>query len=208
MVCSSFSRKTGQRPQASFEKSSQLNVNMAMALRAKGDEEGALRRLKMVVATQPANAEAHYYIGAILRQQGDVKGAAEAVETALRIKPDMQEGYYSLSSILKQLAGARPPEGTAVRVRASAEAEYTEAVELLANGDLGGARDKLGLALQDQPDYSRTHNLLGFVLGQTGDLEGALGHLIEAVQLDPHFAEAHFNLGAALWLQPRPRIGD
>ncbi len=150
-------------------------MNLAVALREKGDAEGALVYMRQVAEREPTNASVQYELGQTLRQSGDLPGSIAAFESALQIDPELREGYYGLGLALKQ-------QGAAVRKNLAnapspADEPYKRAQEAAAKGDLKAAQEQLTEALRLDESHAESHNLLGFILGQQGDLDSSLVHL-------------------------------
>src|SRR5207247_6564234 len=113
----------------------QLRLNLAMALRSKGDADGALDHFRWLLQEQTDNPDLHYQYGQTLRQKGDLDGAISAFETALELNPESQQASYGLGQALKQL-GAR-----AKGSRGGAALEALKGgSEALSRGDFAAAR--------------------------------------------------------------------
>jgi tetratricopeptide (TPR) repeat protein len=172
------------------------HLNLALALRENGDAASALPHLRRVVQAQPKNPTIQCELGQTLRQNGDLAGAGAAFDRALELNPEMREAYYGLGFTLKQQAASSrksAPQSLAV------SQAYRQAQDLVAKGDLAGAKEQLSQALSSDDSDADSHILLGYILGQQGDLPSALPHLERAVALRPESAEVHYNYGAALW---------
>src|SRR5437879_6274813 len=113
-------------------------MNLALALRTKGDLSGALLHLRRVATGEPDDANVHFELGQTLRQAGDLSAAKVAFEKSVELNPELQEAYYALGLALKQqsagLKHAGSPASTEPLNRARASA---------ATGDLNTARDHL-----------------------------------------------------------------
>ncbi|MDR0363132.1 MAG: tetratricopeptide repeat protein [Planctomycetota bacterium] len=70
---------------------------------------------------------------------------------------------------------------------------------MLERGDVQGAIEKLGRALELVPDDFESLVNLGIALDRGGDAEGALAKYRRAVSLNPESPVAYNNMGAALW---------
>jgi tetratricopeptide (TPR) repeat protein len=172
-------------------------MNLGVALREKGDAEGALVHLQRVAKAEPNNASVQYELGQTRRQSGDLTGAIQAFENALHIDPELREGYYGLGLALKQQSAKAHKE--LPQPASPADDLYKRGQEAAGKGDLNGAREQLTEAIRIDESHAEAHNLLGFVLGQRGDMESALVHLKRAVALRPESTEARYNFGVALW---------
>ena len=56
------------------------HMNFGVALREKGDPEGALEHMRRVAEHDPTNASVQYELGQTLRQSGNIPGAIAAFE--------------------------------------------------------------------------------------------------------------------------------
>jgi protein O-GlcNAc transferase len=138
------------------------HMQLGRALIRLGEPESASAEFRQAIRIEPSNAQAHYCLGDTMRQRGDLENAVHALEAALRLRPAMREGYDSLGSTLKAFASARsaslrslshhPPD----RARELDQQARTAVV----GGEFSIAREKLMAALQIDPDYAETHNLL------------------------------------------------
>jgi tetratricopeptide (TPR) repeat protein len=89
--------------------------------------------------------------------------------------------------------------GHAVRVtERNTLAHYNLGGELLARGDLAGARFHLLEAIRYRPEYAEAIGNLGNVLVREGDVEGGIARFRQALRIKPSLAEVRVNLGAAL----------
>ncbi len=120
-------------------------MNLGVALREKGDAEGALIHLRRVAAANPTNANVQYELGQTLRQSGDLAGAIAAFENALQIDPELREGYYALGLALKQQSASTRRPGA--HPASPADDLYKRGQEAAARGDLDAARQQLTEAL-------------------------------------------------------------
>ena len=77
-------------------------------------------------------------------------------------------------------------------------AHYFVGVELLAQGDLAGAKRQFTLVVKAVPAYGNAHAALGTVLAQDGDFHGAEHHLGRAVEMEPGNVDARVNLAQIL----------
>src|SRR5439155_22851438 len=158
----------------------QLRINLGMALRSKGDADGALAHFQSLLGEHPDSPELLHQYGQTLRQKGDLPGAVQAFEKALELDPEAREAYYGLGQTLKEAAGAARH-----RPASRASDEVKTATQAIARGDLPLAKQSLEKALARDPENADAYNLLGFVLGRMGDLAAALAKLNQAVALKP-----------------------
>ncbi len=186
-----------QRPQ-----NARARVNLGLALKKKGDLDGAARSYRHALEINPNHSRAHRNLGLVLRDQGHLEEAIAEFESALRLDPDYTEAQLNLAE--------------ALRIRGEPDqaiTQYTEALKQ--NPDSAQAHNGLGNALYRQkktaeaihhyreairvrPDYSEAHTNLGLALKRQGDLTGAVESYRTAIRHRPDFHKAHRHLGAAL----------
>jgi Flp pilus assembly protein TadD len=157
---------------------------------------------RQILTIDPANAEAHYNLGAALRALGRPAEAEASYREALRLRPNYPEAHSNLGAALRALG--RPAE---------AQASYREALRLRPNSpevhsNLGNALRELGRpaaaeasyreALRLRPNYPEAHSNLGSALCDLGRPAEAEASYREALRLRPNYPEAHSNLGNAL----------
>lgn len=77
-----------------------------------------------------------------------------------------------------------------------AEARFLHADALMSNGEIVEAKDILIGILEDEPDYGRAHNHLGWIyVAKLSDYERAGYHLRLAVKFAPDYPAGYFNYG-------------
>lgn len=82
-------------------------VNLAIVLRASGDESGALALLESLVEHHPDFAPAHHQLALMLREDGRFNAADEAYGQALAADPDYALAHFN-RAVLNDLYLARP----------------------------------------------------------------------------------------------------
>jgi tetratricopeptide (TPR) repeat protein len=176
--------------------------NLGLALRDKGDPEGAIREFRAAVQLQPGDAKAHNNLGTALRDDGDVAGALREFREAVRLQPGDAKAHNNLGSALRDdgdLKGAIEEHREAIRLSpVSAGAHSNLGSALRDKGDLEGAIRAFGEAIRLDPDHAGARSNLGSALHAEGDVKGAIRELREAIRLQPDLADAHNNLGSAL----------
>jgi eukaryotic-like serine/threonine-protein kinase len=146
--------------------------NLASALHARKDLDGAMQCYQKALSLDPKFVYAHTGFGVVLKARGDLKGAIEHYQKALAIDPNFAPAHNNLGRALYE------------------------------KRDLHGAIRCYHKALGLDPDSAMTHNNLGIALmyGKK-DLYGAMSSFHKALALDADYAPAHFNLGNALKAQ-------
>lgn len=167
-----------------------------------GRIDEAERMCRLVLDTDPREAEALHLLGAIAHRRGDHDRAIGLIEEATRIAPSRPD-FLNTLGVANQALGK------------TAEAQDCFCGALSLKPDYAAAHNNLGIALRDlkrpqeaersffeavrvQPDYAEAHNNRGNVLSELGRLEDAERSLRHAIRIQPDYAEAHANLGIVL----------
>jgi tetratricopeptide (TPR) repeat protein len=187
-----------------------IQVELARQYEADNKAEEAKDIYLRLVARDPFNADAHFYLGSFFARQGQLNKARDAFEEALDIQPDHRAtieamatyfGTEKMESMSKEVltrSAKKRPEGAAYRlneIRKKLDAgQFETAVRLAESG-----REKF-------PDHS------GFVLLQGKALEG-LGNIDQAklayqtaIKMNPNqgdyytaLAELYFKQGKYIY---------
>jgi tetratricopeptide (TPR) repeat protein len=178
--------------------------NLGVALKDKGDLEGAIQCYQKAIALDPKFAMAHTNLGAALRAKGDVGGAIACYQKAIAIDPKFANAHINLGSILcdvkRDFDGAIACFQKAIGADPkNAKAHTHLGLALEGKGQMEGAIACFRKAIALQPKYALAHTNLGTALKDKGDLGGAIASFQKAIALDPKDAQAHYNLGNALY---------
>lgn len=141
--------------------------NLAVALQARGDQEGAAHHFQQSLALNPHHAPTHFNYGNLLRQQHALDAAIAQYQQALELQPSYAKAHNNLGLALSQ-RGDGP----------AAVAQYQQAVAL-------------------DPTYAEAYSNLGSALQELGQYAAAIAAYERSLQLQPHNAEVYFNLGNA-----------
>jgi tetratricopeptide (TPR) repeat protein len=176
--------------------------NLGIALKGRGDVEGAIRSYREGICLDPRYAPAHTNLGNALRAHGDLEGAIRNYGEAIRLDPRYASAHNNLGIALDatgDVEGAIRSYREAIRLDPRyAGAHYALGIGLQARGDVEGAIRSYREAIRLDPKYAGALTNLGNSLHDKGDVEGAIRSYQEAIRLDPRDARAHSNLGAAL----------
>jgi hypothetical protein len=124
----------------------------------------ALEAFQRIVDVEPANAEAHYYLGRIHSFNGDHSAAIAELQTALAHDPKFYQSYNELG------------------------------LALMNRGDLGAAADAFEQSLKIQPDDAPVLNNLGIVRFKQDRPREAMEQFRKAIKSDPSYRPAADNL--------------
>jgi Flp pilus assembly protein TadD len=144
------------------------HYDLGLALRAKGDLEGAVRawceaiRLDPKLALAPPGLGLHPVSWTVLKQE------VRKYRKAIRLDPKDVEAHTNLGHALRAMR------------------------------DLEGAIHSYREAIQLAPKDASGHDNLGRALDAKGDLEEAVRSFLDAIRLDPKLRTAHAHLGYAL----------
>ena len=176
------------------------HMNLGMALREKGDLDGALRtpaaRRSRPIRT---NAGIQYELGQTLRQ----------TRRSRRRRHRVREGARDRSRAARRLLRARRHAEAAERVRRASRGRRRRVRPTISyrarrtrprRGELTAAREQLDRGAASRRHVTRRRTTCSASSWASRETcRSALAHLERAVALQPGFAEAHYNLGVALW---------
>jgi tetratricopeptide (TPR) repeat protein len=176
--------------------------NLGIALKDKGNLDGAIVEFREAIRLDPKYGWAHNNLGAALIDKGDPDGAIVEFREAIRLDPKVALPHSNLGGALndkRDLDGAIAEFREAMRLDPKlAHAHHGLGWSLQLKRDLDGAIVEYREAIQLDPKYVWTHTNLGDVLKDKRDLDGAIVEFREAIRLDPKFAMAYKGLGWAL----------
>jgi Flp pilus assembly protein TadD len=139
--------------------------NLGVALRRRGDIEGAIEQYKLAIEQNPKHAEAYSNLGTAYLYQGRTEEALEALRHAARYAgPD---GYvnHRLGVVYLQLS------------------RYDDAIK------------QLRKAISKEPEFADAHFHLGEAYRALGQEEKAIEEYQAALEVDPNFTAARNRLG-------------
>jgi rhomboid protease GluP len=133
-------------------------------LRAAGQGDGALERLKQAQRLAPRDERPHEELGALYLQQEQVAEAIKEYEEARRLNPDSPRAQLGLALAYRQ------------------------------KGDLAKAREIFESLLGKNPRSAEGQRVLADLYGEQKHYQEAIEHYQEALRLDADYAPAHNNL--------------
>jgi serine/threonine-protein kinase len=175
---------------------------LGLALRAKGDLDGAIAAYRQAIVCDSKYAYTHYNLALVLMDKGDNDGAVAACHQAIACLPK----YVAAHAVLGNALRARGDNDGAIAAYHEAlrhEPKYAYAynglgLALVAKGDLDGAIVAYQKAIELDAKSVYPHNNLGRALRAKGDFDGAVAAHKAALRVEPKFAFVHYDLGLAL----------
>lgn len=168
----------------------------------KGDDKGALERLRKAAELKPDFAEAHNHVGNALRSLGEQNEALESYRKALAIRPDYAAACFNVATILSFRdefdEASHLFERTLALDPTFKEARNGLGLIDMKRGDLTRAMSEFRTALEIDPDYVEALNNLAIALKDGGHPAEAVKLYDRALFHNPESAELHSNLGIAL----------
>ena len=146
----------------------------ALTLHRNGRLDEAARCYRNILAAEPHDFEALFYLGQVLAAQGRLEESFGLTHAASLARPDSAEAHYQMGTLL--LAMRRPHQ----------------------------ALPSLQRATQLQPRHARALNMLAMAWRAVDRFDQAELCLRAAIDADPTFAEAYRNLGTLLNVMERP----
>ena len=177
-------------------------LKLAVGHHRAGRLDQAEELYRLILQTDPGNADAMQIYGALLSQRGRHEDGIDLIERAIKIKPEAGDFHANRGLVLFNMGF----------VDQAIEA-YHKAIELQpdirnAHYNLGNALMRLGQvdeaiaryrqALAKWPDDPAGHCNLGGAFLKQEKYSEAAGVFRKAIELKPDYAEAMTNLGAAL----------
>jgi tetratricopeptide (TPR) repeat protein len=165
-----------------------LHANMAMALRGKGDKQGAAAEYEHAVKVVGDNAELRYAYGSLLLEMGNKDRAATELKAALSSAGSNRALLASIGRLLGP-AGAYADcisaLDKAISAGDDAELRVRRGVCRHSMKDEAGAKADYEAALKLNPKYAPGHYYLGESLKASGDTAQAIKEFEAAHTLDP-----------------------
>lgn len=181
--------------------------NLGIALRNKGDLDGALAAYKELVKLAPNDVQTYSNMGAILRDKGDLDDSIAAFKQAIKVDPKCLAAHNNLGIVLHDKGDS---EGSIASFQEAIKLDpknvsphHNLGVALKRKGDLDGAIAAYEKVIQLDPSITLAHYNLGLALKDKGDVERAVAEYKEAIKLDFKFAGAHFSLGEIYYAQKK-----
>ncbi|MCG8652793.1 MAG: sulfotransferase [Pirellulales bacterium] len=161
--------KTGARVQMSKSERDerlQLQLKQALMQHQAGEVTSAEEGYRAVLQEDSANLDALHLLGMLCHETGRPEDARRWVGAAVALRPDL--------GVLRNSLG----------------------VILLAQGDLGGAKECFESAVERSPELAEAHRNLGLVCRNLGWEDLAVGHYENALRQDPHDTQATLELAS------------
>lgn len=157
-----------------LQPSAAMYGNLALAVQANGDLDGAESLFRQAISMSPEQAGTYNNLGIALQVQGRLPEAMECFVQAISLQPNLSDAYCNLGVAAYDLG------------------HLNEAIECYQN------------ALTINPQYAVAHNNLGNALRDRGMYDEAIKCFEVALDLDPTYVMAYNNLGNALREQGHP----
>jgi protein O-GlcNAc transferase len=151
-----------------LQPSAAMYGNLAQAVKARGDLEGAIRLFRHALSLDPQHADTYNNLGVALSDQSKFPEAMECFIQAISLRPDYSSAYCNLG------------------------------VAAFSLGHLDEAIRCYQAAISIDPNYAVAYNNLGNVLREQGKYDAAIEHFTRALEISHEYALAHSNLGNTL----------
>lgn len=179
--------------------------NLANALQAEGNLDGALEAIRQALALEPDKAVLHCTLGSLLWLQEKSQDAMAAYEHAIALQPALFLAHYNLAKAHAAQGDFRAAEASyreALRLKPDQADIHLELGQLYQRyGFMPGAVEHYKAALRLSPSAA-AYNALGAALQDWGNLKLARDSYHRALKLQPDFdlpqynlAQLHENLG-------------
>ncbi len=177
-------------------------LNQVVRLFERGRLEEAAAACAAIVAAQPRNFDAMYFLGVIRGNQQRLAEAAHCFETAAALQPRSFAVHRNLGIAwggLGRREAAIASFERALSLNPGDAATHGDLGAMLAeSGQLDRALASFERAVALAPESPDALNNIGAALSALGRHEEAIAHFRRLVALRPRDPDAHSNLGAAL----------
>jgi tetratricopeptide (TPR) repeat protein len=174
----------------------------ALALHQLGRIDDAAARYRLILRTEPGNAEALHMLGVACIQQGDPAEAEKLIGAALDINPASAAAHSNLGNalllLLRHEDAIRHYEQAVLIQPGFVEAHFNLGRTLQALGRHAAAVPAYEAAIALRPDFAEALDDLGSALQALNRHAEAKAHHERALALAPNNAEALNNLGNTL----------
>lgn len=194
------------------------HYNLSLALIAAGQQEEALRELRITVSLDPFHEDAHTAMGLLLAESGKMEEAAGIFARVAEISPRDARAYTNMG-IAEARLGNRGEAirhfSTALRLAPDSLAALNElGLALMEEGKIDEAIGNFSAALRVDSQDAESHNNLATALYRKGELERAARHFSEALRISPRNRNVRYNLERVTSMlrsgredQVRPSVG-
>ena len=161
---------------------------LGMALRARSQDEAAVRELEIATRLDPADADAHFELAA-------AAWALSRQPAGSQRAPGNARDYRSLAAgVYRKLAALRPQDASIRQTLAELDLEAGRKEEALA---------EMQEAARTAPDDAATHVALGRVYFAQAEEDKAAAEFQKALQLNPREGQAYLALGQMRFFEKR-----
>jgi len=175
---------------AGYHSRREVSFGRAVALRARGDLEGAYQQYQQALREDPGNPRVYINLSEILGQTGRTREAIQLLQRALEVAPAFaghHTTYFNLGVSYAKLGEYEEALSWLERARALRPADADPVFELgyvwgLRN-DFARAEQCYRRALELQPDHAKAWNALGTLQAQRNDYAAAADCFERAVRL-------------------------
>jgi len=150
------------------------NINYAIALSMKGNDDEAIRRYKEALRTSPNSLTAHKKLGDIFFQKGQIDRAVKQYSAVIQLEPNSATKYKDIANSLRD------------------EGKFDDSAKIYQ------------MIIQVNPNDFDAYNSVGIIFAQQGNLNDAVMCFRRAITInpnDPNLSGGYANLGQALNLQ-------
>jgi tetratricopeptide (TPR) repeat protein len=162
--------------------------NLAHALRASGDLDGAVAEFKEMVRLDPKLPWAHHWLVGVWADKDEIDAAVTFYEEALRLHPNEAWARMGLACALNgkgDVDAAIRYCKESIELDANYIAYNTLGAYLLLQRDFDGAVAAAEEAIRLNPNFIALHNLKGDALLAKGDVDGAITAYKAGLRHDP-----------------------
>lgn len=183
----------------------QLHAKLAAIYLRGSDRTNAIEQVQVIVRDDPANPQAHYWLGYLYYGVKRTEEASDQFNQAILLQPDFAEAYYHLA--LAQLSGGKPNDALQTLEKVRTKFPQTFLLEFyagLAAGELKDykaalryltAAELMAKATEPKLLDKEFYFQLGACYERTGDYSHAEEYFQKCLDLSPEWPDACNYLG-------------
>jgi eukaryotic-like serine/threonine-protein kinase len=176
--------------------------NLGLALRDKGDIEGAVREFGAAIKLNPNSALSHNALGSALVEKGSLDAAIFEFKVAMNHDPQFFAPHNGLGDALirkRDFDGAIAAFQSAIKLDPMSPIPHDGLGRAMkAKGDLREAIQEYRTALKLDTKYAAPYDGLWNAMKAADDVDGAIQEFRTAIEGDPTIAAPYNGLGNAL----------
>ena len=174
--------------------------------------EAAIKEFESVIAQDPRNPDAHYYLGEALYRKEKFHDAEKEFRTVIQIDSRSGRAHVGLGNVLGKFGRldlAIEEYKTALGIDPTfPEAHYILGTYYAQRGLTYEAIDSFKNAIKYNPDHLQSHYELGMAAFKVGDNALAIRELKRAKEINPRYEDVSYHLGEVYFADGKIKLAS